>query len=389
MASVNWEKFKSVQRAKAVMRHDCKDTREACEQHTNEHLQSALTPENSGVWDKYGEASKRYDDRMAELPPPGRKDAVVGLGFSIPAPADLPKDREEEWFARVLDLMGEHYGLENIACYAIHRDEVHDYIDPDTGKTETSRIHAQGVLIPESDGRLCAKDVTARWRMTAINNAIHQMTEKEFGLQWMDGSKAKSRGNVEQMKNRSLKAENQRLREENAKLQKQVEGFLAPVKAFRAKHKTDKEQRADEAEARLADAEQARATAEAAAAAAEARQRAAEDALQEAEALRLENEKAAQEAAEARQRAESRVGLDLVMKKAELQTVEQQLRKVFSGKDDRAALYALRATGQYERFAEKGQQLISESAREQVKKQHGMKPEAPEKRQRGHDEMEL
>lgn len=299
MASVSWEKFKSASQVKAVMRHDCQDTREATREHTNGDINKDLTHTNTGIWDKYAEAKQRYDSRMAELPVPARKDAVVGLGFSIPVPRGLPEDQEDEWCSRVLELMGARYGLENVCCFAVHRDEKHEYIDPDTKQKEISRTHAQGILIPESNGRLCAKEVTARWQMIAFNREIHEMTVKEYGLEWMTGKQSKSRGSVEEMKALSLKAENEALRAENEELlarndelKSQVSGLLSPIRAAKRALKTEGEKRAEAAEERLAAAEKARHEAEAA--------------QQEAEESTRKAVQEAQEALQARQEAEGR-----------------------------------------------------------------------------------
>ena len=222
MASVNWQKIKSVQQVKAIMRHDCKDTRERTQMHTNEHLRTNLTKHNIGLWDTYADAVRRYDDRMAALPKPKRKDAVLGLGFSIPAPDGLPQDQEEAWFASALKIMMREYGADNICCYCVHRDEQHEYVDPDTHERQRSRVHAQGILVPEHGGRLVAKEVTSRKRMVSINNALQVMSREQFGLDFMTGKRSKSRGNVETLKQRSRVAELERMERDRASREKAI-----------------------------------------------------------------------------------------------------------------------------------------------------------------------
>lgn len=205
MASVNWVKMKTTQQVKAVLRHDCKDTREAAQTHTNEDLDKTLTGKNYGFNDSYAEARDTFEKRLEAVTAGKtvRKDAVVGVGFSIPAPEGLPEAKEKEWFGRVYEILGETYGKENICCFAVHADERHEYIDPDTKESKMSRSHAQGIMVPEEDGRLCAKKFVSRARMISINNAIDKMSQEEFGVKFMDGSQAKSRGSVETMKQRS------------------------------------------------------------------------------------------------------------------------------------------------------------------------------------------
>lgn len=207
MASVNWTKMKTAQQVKAVLRHDCKDTREAAKMHTNADLNKDLTGQNYGVGDTYDTARESFLKRLEEVTAGKtvRKDAVVGVGFSIPAPADLPEAREKDWFKRVYEVLGDTYGKDNICCFAVHVDEQHEYIDPDSKESRMSRSHAQGVMVPETGGRLCAKDFVSRGRMIAINNAIDKMSQEEFGVKFMDGSQAKSRGSVETLKQRSAR----------------------------------------------------------------------------------------------------------------------------------------------------------------------------------------
>lgn len=226
MASVDWKKYKTAGDVKARLRHDCQDTRENTKQHQNPHINKAMTNQNTGVWTEYKDARERFEKRLAEVTDGKtvRKDAVRGVGFNIPAPEGLTPDKEDAWFARALDIMGERYGLENVCCYTIHRDEVHDYYDTEKQAWCKSRVHAQGILVPEVDGSLCAKKVTARCRMMELNEAIDQMSRDEFGLAFMDGTKRKSRGSVEAMKAKSLQAEIEDLEKQKAALTREIEG---------------------------------------------------------------------------------------------------------------------------------------------------------------------
>ena len=213
MASVDWKKIKTKQEVFAIMRHDCKDTRLKTKTHNNQELNKDLTHTNTGILDNYKTSKQRYETRMSELPAP-RKDSVLGLGFSIPFPKELQEQDQEQWVENVYKLMSDNYGENNICCFVVHRDEVHEYINPETKQREVSRPHIQGIIIPEINGRLCAKEVTARKNMININNVINDMTEETFGISWLTGAKSKSKGNVEDMKYKSRKAElEQKLKE--------------------------------------------------------------------------------------------------------------------------------------------------------------------------------
>lgn len=226
MASADWKKIKSRQQVKAILRHNCKDTREQTQEHSNPHLRPELTATNTGLWDTYAEAAKRYDDRWAEVngDKTVRKDAVVGLGFSIPAPDALPEDKENKWFVKVLEIMSDRFGYENIASFAVHRDERHEYIDPDTHERKMSRTHAQGILFPEADGTMCAKKIMTKGRMAELNRAIDDMSRTEFGVSFLTGKGTKSRGSVEEMKAKSLQAEIEELEQQRAALTREIEG---------------------------------------------------------------------------------------------------------------------------------------------------------------------
>ena len=279
MASVAWTKLHSAGEVKGVLRHDCKDTRQAAATHSNEDIQRDMTKQNTGVLDGYADTARAYDERMAELPPPRRKDAVVGLGFSAPMPDGLPADKEDEWAERVYRLMADQYGEKNIVCFVVHRDERHEYIDPDTKEKTMSRTHIQGVLVPESEGRLCAKEVTGRANMQRINQAINDMTQRDYGLDYMTGEKSKSRGSVETLKQRSRRAEleqmNEKLEAKNAELEKMTDGPIPKAVYRKAKQrKEDAQKQAEEAKAEQQEAEAKRDEAERQAE--EAQQRASE-----------------------------------------------------------------------------------------------------------------
>lgn len=288
MASVAWTKLHSSGAVKGVLRHDCKDSRTASATHSNEDIQRDMTCLNTGVLDGYAVTARAYDERMAELPRPKRKDAVVGLGFTVPMPNGLPEKKEDEWAGKVYELMAEQYGKKNVVCFVIHRDEKHEYIDPDTHVKVMSRAHIQGVLVPESEGRLCAKEVTSRAKMMSINQAINEMTQRDYELDFMDGSRAKSRGSVETLKQRSRRAKleqtNEKLEKKNAELEKMTDGPVPAVVYRKAQQRKEEAQKqAEEAKAEQQEAEAKRDEAEKQAE--EAQQR-AEEARQQAEASR-------------------------------------------------------------------------------------------------------
>ena len=104
-------------------------------------------------------------------------------------------------------------------------------------------------MVPESEGRLCAKEVTSRANMQRINQAINDMTQRDYGLDYMTGEKSKSRGSVETLKQRSRRAEleqtNEKLEAKNAELEKQTaheEVLKAQQEALQARQRALQEQ---------------------------------------------------------------------------------------------------------------------------------------------------
>ena len=208
MASVNFLKCKGAGSVKAIMRHCDEDERQQ-HRHSNPDIDLTATASNESMKGlNYGEACREYDRRIDELDASSnrnkRKDRVTALFLDVPAPDGLPESREGEWFRRVWELTGQQYGQRNMVEGYIHRDERHEYIDPQKG-VRTSRTHMHVCLVPEIDGQLDGKHAMSRGSMVQLNKSIHEMTRREFGLDFMTGEKAKSRGSVEDMKDGSLK----------------------------------------------------------------------------------------------------------------------------------------------------------------------------------------
>lgn len=214
MASVNFAKFKTAGECKAMMRH-CDAAERVAGEHSNPDIDKALTASNGAIKGLgYSDVCAAYDHRIAALDAAEgankRKDRVTLLGLDVPRPAGLMDADQDAWFRRVWDITAQMYGADNMLEGYIHRDEVHAYTDPTTKREVTSREHMHMYVIPERNGRLCAKECTSRASMIALNNEIQAMTAKEFGVQFMDGSKRKSRGTVEEMKAQSVIAEAER-----------------------------------------------------------------------------------------------------------------------------------------------------------------------------------
>ena len=101
------------------------------------------------------------------------------------------------------DIISEQYGEDNIIGLYTHYDEKHTYIDAETGKERTSRDHMHVYVIREIDGKLNGKKFSSKRNMTKLNNSIQKMTQADYGIDFMNGTKRKSKDSVETLKRRS------------------------------------------------------------------------------------------------------------------------------------------------------------------------------------------
>lgn len=234
MASVNFEKLKTAQEVKAMLRHCDKEERMTTN-HSNLDIDKNVTSLNEQFDDMgYKDSCCLYDERIAYLDSlegaNKRSDRVTCFGLEVPAPADMNVADEHAWFEKVYDIIAEQYGDDNIIGLYTHYDEKHTYIDAETGEERTSRDHMHVYVVPEIDGKLNGKKFSSKRNMTKLNNSIQKMTQADYGLDFMDGSKRKSKESVETLKRKSelraikqreaeLEAEKEHLRD----LQKQYE----------------------------------------------------------------------------------------------------------------------------------------------------------------------
>ena len=249
MASVNWEKHTSATDVKALLRHDDKELRAQTKEHSNKHIDKSKTAQNYSIFGRsYTERCQMYDTAIADAeahsmckgkPRKLRSTAVTCLTLETPAPAELPEERQREWFTRVHEIMCDTFGAENVIDTDVHLDEVHDYTEPESKERRTSRVHAHTAVIPRTpDGRLCCKDIYTRSAPTRLNQRIEDMTQAEFGVRFMTGEKVKSSKSVEQLKLDSAKAE---FELEQAQTYAQIEQAAMQVGAERRRVKADRE----------------------------------------------------------------------------------------------------------------------------------------------------
>ena len=208
MASVNFEKIKSISEIKAKIRH-CDREERLKHEHSNKQINKDLTHNNLNLFknDSYENACNRFDNRLAYLDSTTntnkRKDRVNCFGLSIPIPQGLTTEQERQFYSNTYQIISKQYGKDNIVAGYAHYDEIHDYIDVSTGDIETSRPHFHLYVIPEKDGILNGKWFSSKSNMSKLNKSIDDMCMRDFNIPFMTGSKKKGQS-VENLKEASM-----------------------------------------------------------------------------------------------------------------------------------------------------------------------------------------
>lgn len=244
MASVQFYKCKGASVAKSIMRHADADERLKHE-HSNKDIDKSKTELNTSLYDlSYAEMCDRYDEAMQRYQSNSkraiRKDAVTLLDAIVTVPRDLDDALADQWISDIVDIINKHYKADVVLDAKIHRDEIHDYVDPDTHKTVTSRVHAHIFVLPEVERRLCCKQFTSRQNIMSLNRRIDKMTHNLYGCKFMTGQKAHDRDfqTVEQLKRASDNAELERQsRQISSKLQDTHNKLSVTQKALRDANK--------------------------------------------------------------------------------------------------------------------------------------------------------
>lgn len=164
----------------------------------------------------------------------------------------------------------------HVVGIGLHGDEIHEYIDSDSKTRVQSRLHVHVLVVPDVPGRGCnMKSWLTKARYGEINRLMDKVCMKELGYPYQDGTKSRSRGDVERVKAESLRAEAAELTAKIDTLRHEV----AELDKTRQKTRQDAAratQEADKAVARARAAEQAQRQSEAVQRQSEARTEAAE-----------------------------------------------------------------------------------------------------------------
>lgn len=218
----------------------------------------------------------------AETPPKRvRADRKTIAELCIPAPRAGMSDQDARRFltAACMELVrtpGMH-----VVGIGLHGDEVHEYVDPYSKTRVQSRLHVHVLVVPDVPGKGCnMKSWLTKSKYREINQLLDRVCKRELGYSYQDGTKSKSRGDVERVKAESLRAEAAELTAKIDTLRHEV----TELDKTRQKARQDAAraaQEANEATARAKAAERSRSASEAAQKHSEAQAEAAERRLKQ------------------------------------------------------------------------------------------------------------
>lgn len=238
MASCNFKggKIKDLGGLSAVLRHNGRAGLPASN-HSNEDIRRDLTRFNvSYVGGGYGRRLARAKARLMEVSPEGgpREGAVLFQLVNVPVPEGIAGDYERcvKWGLMATEVICGVLGKENLVSADLHVDEVHTYKDAVTGEERVSREHLQLVFVAAVDyivhtrpnpaydkndkskgprrirsveatpgsWHLNGREFSSRANIVRCNDAVQEMSRREFGVAFMDGSKRKSKATVTDLK---------------------------------------------------------------------------------------------------------------------------------------------------------------------------------------------
>ena len=284
MASVTIQKWSTAAACGGQVNHIYR-TRE---HYGNQDIDRALADRNE-MAGTAEEARARIRETIAQVdaatpPKRVRADRKTVAELCIPAPRAGMSDQDARQFltAACEALIGAP--SMHVVGVALHADEAHEYVDPDSKTRVQSRLHLHVLVVPDVPGKGCnMKSWLTKSRYGERNRLMDKVCERELGYSYQDGTKSQSRGDVERVKAESLRAEAAELTAKIDTLRHEV------VELDKTRQKTRQDaaratQEADKAVARARAAEQAQRQSEALQRQSEARTEAAErraDELQE------------------------------------------------------------------------------------------------------------
>lgn len=208
-----------------------------------------------------------------------RGDRKTVAELCVPAPRSGMSDQDARQFlTAACEALVEAPGM-HVVGVALHGDETHEYIDPDSKERVQSRLHLHVLVVPDVPGHGCnMKSWLTKSRYKEINQLLDRVCKRELGYTYQDGTKSRSRGDVERVKVKSLRAEAAELTAKIDNLRQEATRLDAARQEAR-QDAVKATQEADRATTRAKAAEQAQRRSEAAQKASEMQLEAAEQRL--------------------------------------------------------------------------------------------------------------
>jgi hypothetical protein len=137
-----------------------------------------------------------------------RTDRKTIAELCIPAPRSGMSDQDARRFLTAACVALVDAPDMHVVGIGLHGDEVHSYTDPDSKERRESRLHVHVLVVPDVPGKGCnMKSWLTKARYGEINRLMDKVCMKELGYSYQDGTKSRSRGDVERVKAESLRAE--------------------------------------------------------------------------------------------------------------------------------------------------------------------------------------
>lgn len=221
------------------------------EQYANKDIDLSRTGENLFLGcDTAQEARSRLRGRIREvdevLPPKVvRQNRVVCVEYELPAPREnMPVEEQVRFLQQAYGALERKFGADNIICGTIHLDEIHDYEDG-TGK-HTSRAHLHVLGVPYVEGKgINGKEFLKRETYNEVNKAMDEVCKTMYGYSFRDGTRQKSKGTVEQLKQgeKNVKAYEVQMK---SRIDQKARGYVKQLDAEISRYKASEMEKAQQ-----------------------------------------------------------------------------------------------------------------------------------------------
>lgn len=221
MASINIAKNTMTAAAQLGVHFDDKKRLEL--NHANKDINKDLTDQNYWVGcEDYADIMDKLKNRLAEVdavqpPKQVKADRKTVCTWEFTCPWEIVERGEDnEFFQKTYELIQQMAGSENVAGMAVHKDEVHEYMD--NGELQLSRYHGHAFVTPyNAEKGVNCKSVCTRKFFKDVNKAMDDMCRHEFGIAYQTGEYARNKS-VEQLKVESYRELHQEVERQGERL---------------------------------------------------------------------------------------------------------------------------------------------------------------------------